>query len=155
MFPTTCENFIVIRWTLCAPVGQHWVLQLLQFLFLFLISKTIANVFTITCKNFIAIRWTVRAFNRESATPGTPASTIFNFLNFKNHPGNGYNNLWKFHLSRIKRCVFLYGTHKHTHTHTHIQIACTDIDLYIYIYENIIYISAIKIMLNCFLMSSI
>ena len=35
------------------------------------------------------------------ATPGTPASTIFKFLNFHNHREHVYNNLWKFHRNRM------------------------------------------------------
>ena len=35
------------------------------------------------------------------ATPGTRASTLFNFLNFQNHREHVYNNLWKFHRNRM------------------------------------------------------
>ena len=56
-------------------------------------------MFSTTCSNLIAIGWIMCAPGR--ATPVTPASTIFKFLNFQNHREHVYNNFWKFHRNRM------------------------------------------------------
>ena len=85
-FPTTCESYIAIGWMVCAPVGkggshsdrdfslvskvkcvnfhqdrnvgQHRILQLVQFFF---ISKITARTFPTSCESLIAIGWTLCA----------------------------------------------------------------------------------------------
>ena len=48
---------------------------------------------------------------RESATPSTTASTMFNFFfNFQNHREHVYNNFWKFHRNRMNRVCFCKAT---------------------------------------------
>ena len=61
-----------------APVGQHQVLQLLKFLFLFLISKTTAGMLQQLFK--VSSQLDERCV--RNATSGTPASTIFTFFKF-------------------------------------------------------------------------
>ena len=110
MFTPTCESFIAIGWTVCAPVGQHRVLQLVQFL-----------NFQNHSEHVYGNLWKFH-HNRMNgpcacmATSGTPASTIFFY--FQNHREHVYNNLWKFHRNRmIGVCSY----------------RDTDIDFYIYI----------------------
>ena len=81
---------------LCAPVWQHRVLQVVQFLFFFLISKITANMFTTAFQNFSAIGWTVCAPVRQHRV-----LQLVQFLNFQNHREHVYNNIWKFHRNRM------------------------------------------------------
>ena len=73
--------------------------------------------------SFIAIGWTVRALVGKVQHRVLQLVQFSNFLNFQNHRGNVYNNLWKFHRNRMNgMCSYTGHTHTHaqkkTHTHT-------------------------------------
>ena len=128
---TTCESFIAIGRTVCVPVGQHRIRQLLQFLNFQNHREYVYN----NLWKFYRSRMNGVCYSREKATPGTSASTILKFLkfpkppsfiaigrtvcppvgqrwvfqlvqfliflNFQDHREYVYNNLWKFHRNRI------------------------------------------------------
>ena len=116
MFTTISESFIAIRWTVRALIGkvQHRVLQLVQFSNFLNFQNHPRNFYNNLWK-FHRNRMNGVCPCRESAIPGTPASTTFNFLNFQNHPGDVYNNLWKFNRNRMNGvCSYMGQTHRHS-----------------------------------------
>ena len=81
----------------------------------FLISKTTASMFPTTCESFIAIRRTVCALVGKVQHGVLQLIQFSIFFNFQKHPGNVYNNLWKFHRNRMNGVCSCTG---HTHTHS-------------------------------------
>ena len=111
MFKITWASLIAIGQTVCAPVlkGQHRVLRLVQFVNIFKFPKPPR-----ACLQLL-LKVTSQSMNSVCSckeTPGTPASTISKFLNFQNHHGHVYNNLWKFHRNRMNG-VCSYTGHRH------------------------------------------
>ena len=74
--------------------GQHWILQLVQYL-IFLISKTTAGMFTTTCESFIAIRLMVCPPMRDTHTHTDTYTQRhwFLYLSYFKHACGGFGNL--------------------------------------------------------------
>ena len=127
MFTITRESFIVIRWTVCAPVGkmQHPVLRLVQCLIFSKFSKPpragYNNLWKLHRNRMNGV-CSYTGHTHTHTTPNTPASIIFNFFKCPKPPRGCLLQLVKVSSRSDKRCVLLYGTHTHTHT----QIAYTD-----------------------------
>ena len=76
MFTTTFENFIAIGWIVCAPVREHRVHQLVQFLNLQNHGDHVYN----NSRKFHRNQMNRMCSYKESATPSSTASTMFNFF---------------------------------------------------------------------------
>ena len=111
---TTCESFIAIGWTVCAPIrGTHRKTHTESDFHIYYISKTTASMFTTTSESFVAIGWTVCAPIRHTHThahththtlthTSHTKTLIFIYrLNFQKHREHVYNNFWKLGRNRM------------------------------------------------------
>ena len=119
MFTITCESFIVIRWTVCAPVRkvQHRVLRLVQCL-IFLNFHNHNGHVTTTRESDIAIGWTVcvpiRHTHTHTHTHKHTQTVIFIYIKFRKSPRACLQQLLKVSSQSDERCVLLYGTNIET-----------------------------------------
>ena len=112
---TTFESYITIGWTVCAPVRQHRVLQLVQFLNSQNHREHVSN----NLWKFHRNRMNGVCSCKERATPGTPASTIFKFFKIPKPPRACFQ-LVKVSSQSDERCELLYGTDTQTDIHFYI-----------------------------------
>ena len=79
-------------------------------------------MFPITCQSFIAIGWTMYVPLGKVQHRVLQLVQFSNFLNFQNHPGDVYNNLWKFHRNRMNGVgSYTEETDRETHRQTNRQ----------------------------------
>ena len=110
MFTTTFESYVAIGWTVCAPVGQHRIFQLVQFLNFLNFQNHREHIYINSWKihrnrmNGV-FSYTGHTHAHRHAHTHAHAHTktlIFIYrLNLKNHRKNVYNNFWKLRRNRM------------------------------------------------------